>query len=265
MPGAKMRNAHEAKDVSLERESGRPGEQSAPSAVERLVLAVVMSDAVARAASVITATPLFFREHPAILVTAAYGFTSMLGLLYMRALFAGFDLNIIDFVDINWLFLGAFKRPAVFSGLISGATGWLAAELTTIPAKRWMRRKAIGLPEDLGQRYLAFVHTLRILAFVVALAGAALCSSWGHGSLDAKRILAGEAGTVVVELKSVVDSPTASKLDRVAVLGVTTSFAFFYDPAAQRTYVIPVANVQQMYVVRETEARPLATATAVPP
>jgi hypothetical protein len=230
----------------------------------RLSRALIRSNAASTAHIAIAAAPRFFREHPAVLFTAAYAYTSVLGFFYMRSLFGAFGLNVMEFVDVTSLFLAAFKKPAIVSALVGLVAGYLTGFLATSPLWRRIHNYAEGMPDDLGQAYLAFSRTVMIGIPAVAAVAFSLVWAQTQGLGDANRILLGEAPTIVVELRSSVDSPAASRLEHVTMLGTTASFAFFYDRGSHRTHVIPLANIQQMQVVPEAEAQPLTTPTTPP-
>ncbi len=60
----------------------------------------------------------YFQDNPTFFLTVAYIGISALGLVYELALFARFDINVLDYSEAADFFLAAFKRPeALFASL----------------------------------------------------------------------------------------------------------------------------------------------------
>lgn len=182
----------------------------------------------------------FLREHPAMLLTLIYIYTSMAGLIYMWFLFQRFGINVMDFAKAADFLLAAFKQPKAFVYWVGGH----ALVLYWIwDAYRQRQGKKSSAP--VSARRIVSV-ALRWLVVLLMYTTVPLLFAVG----DSGDIRSGRTQKFMVEVQISGDAVGSCTLEgEVFLIGTTEEFAFFYDRDQNCTHIIPVANIVHMYTV----------------
>lgn len=174
-----------------------------------------------------TALLLFklLKQNPALSLTLLYLFTILLGSLYQWTLLRRFNINAVDFVQVNDLLLAAFRDLTTFPNALLGIFVWTLM-FVRHPLRWWLAKVAsLGL---LG---------LVVLYFPVVFA-----------LNNARNIKRGWGTYARIELahpsEAFTNSPT------LMLLATSQAYLFLFDRASQRHYVIPTDNVAVLRVCR---------------
>lgn len=177
------------------------------------------------------------RDHPGLLLSAAYLVLTLSGLMYEFWFFLAFGISIVEYVETSDFLLAAIRTPLVIVlafaplillWLISRLSGWLRQRSPT-----WDRleSRAEGSPETKNLIRLFFV--LLYAFFFIEM----------YATRITDRIKEGHGREVRVELASGAPPPAPALL-----LGTTAKFVFLYVPATKQTHIIPIENVARLLV-----------------
>ena len=194
----------------------------------------------------------FFREHPAVLFSLAYVYFAILGLIYKWSLFRRFDIDILDYAEINDFLLAAFNVPqtillAIAAPLLVAAlyVGAVAVNAATVSALQALNRLTGA---RLFLSLAAYFSRPRPHLGLLLLLGFAALWAWGaptiSASMAASRFFQGRANRVEVQLR--IEAPASSEVivSRVRqLIGTTERFVFLYDVAADDSEIVPIDNV----------------------
>jgi hypothetical protein len=232
----------------------------------------------------------FFSEHPAILLTVMYSYTSSAGLFYTWALFQRFGINIADYAQSTDFLLAAFRQPltlfvAFFGGIVLIGLGYFAYSEGLFSARRFgllvgltvgfgaesTRPLAPFIAEATAEAAEAVVgvprvrKTLARLAWVspiVMFTGILWSTALLFGFVGGEMVKSGHGSQVVVELKSTGDSDaTTTFAGEVFLIGSTERFAFLYDSDDKCAHIVAISNIQHMHVVHVDSVEDSSDAT----
>lgn len=182
------------------------------------------------------------RDHPGLLLSAAYLVLTLSGLMYEFWFFLAFGISIVEYVETSDFLLAAIRTPLVIVlafaplillWLISRASGWLRQRSPTWD--RWERRTE-GSPQT---KNLVRVFFALSYAFVFIEM---------YATRITDRIKEGHGREVRIELASGAPPPSPALL-----LGTTSKFVFLYVPPAKQTHIIPIENVARLVVAEPKE------------
>lgn len=183
------------------------------------------------------------RDHPGLLLSAAYLVLTLSGLMYEFWFFRAFGISIVEYVETSDFLLAAIRTPLVivlaFAPLI---LLWLFSRLS-----RWLRRKSPTwdrLERRAGGDRPETKHFIRV--FFVLIYAFVFIEIYAVRVTD--RIKEGHGREVHIELAS--GAPPRSP---ALLLGTTAKFVFLYVPASKQTHIIPIENVARLVVAEPKE------------
>lgn len=184
------------------------------------------------------------REHPGLLLTAAYLILTLAGLSYEFWLFLEFRITIAEYVETSDFLLAAVRTPMlIVLAALPLLPVWLYFRLD-----RWLRRKFPRF-EKWQRRWEAKPYSTpainRSLWTLFVLIYAFVFIQM-YAERVADRIKAGHGREIRVEL--IAGPPLTS---RALLLGTTAKFVFVYLPAEKRTYILPIENIARLIVSAE--------------
>ena len=147
----------------------------------------------------------------------------------MLTLYRQFGLDVVDFADTNDFLLAAFKEPlALTMSLVTIITAIVFLLRWTSRRRRTSRVRPIY--------YIVMFSFMLVYTFFPPLY---------FGRIRAMKIKYGEGKNVIVELRAKIMDIG----DEIFLLGTTEKFAFFYNYTKERTYIVPIANILNIYSV----------------
>ena len=174
------------------------------------------------------------RNHPALLLTAAYIGLIFIGVIYEAFLFMRFRVNVLFYADAADFLLVPFREPLVM--LVSVAPiplWWLYMRSARAVVMRIPRLREKQLEYDKRSPNL----TRAIGAVAVMLWSIAFSATYAKRVV--RQIRTGKAKTVRVE-------PSAGAPIVGPLIGTTARFVFVFDRAALKTHVVPVENIARI-------------------
>lgn len=177
------------------------------------------------------------RDHPTLVFTLSYVFTTLIGVVYSYFFYNEFGINIAKLADLGDFLIMAVVEPisiVVFFAAVSitGLIWWLEFRMRKkYPGyQRWLEKKSDIRFTDPIYFFLS-VSVFAILAVqLLAVYNAAEIKS---GNIDAYSIRLSDPGELAAE-------------QTLALLGTTTRFSLFYDNEKAEVLVVPVENISFM-------------------
>ncbi|HWM93922.1 MAG TPA: hypothetical protein VN493_24405 [Thermoanaerobaculia bacterium] len=181
------------------------------------------------------------REHPGLLLTAAYVLLTLTGLSYEFWLFRYFRITIVEYVETSDFLLAVLREPLVILlAFLPLLLVWFFIRLGA-----WMRVKFPRYAEwerkREGKPYNSPAFRTAQWSFFVLVYAFLFIQIYAERVAD--RIKAGQGRQVQVELVSGTALPPTSLL-----LGTTAKFVFVYLPVEKKTHIIPIENVSRMVI-----------------
>jgi hypothetical protein len=188
------------------------------------------------------------REHPGLLLSAAYLVLTFVGLSYELWFFWYFRINILEFVETSDFLLAALRTPLVIVlAVLPLLLVWLYFRLD-----RWLRRRFPGFERWQrrweGKPYNSPAVNRVVWTIFVLIYAFVFIQMYAQRVTD--RIKAGHGREVHVELVSGAPLPS-----RALLLGTSAKFVFVYLPAEKRTHILPIENVSRLVISSEKTRR----------
>ena len=169
----------------------------------------------------------FFREHPALLVSAFYVAASVIGMFYSWAYLRRFGINVFNYAQISDFLLASLKEPFTWALVALAVVLVMIDNRSSRKVGRKNPRKWIAWYGSPRYRFVNnFAAILMILMFIFA-----------YANRQANDTQAGEGKFVEVEFADTRDAQTA------ILLGTTGQFVFFYDDLTERVSVHPIESI----------------------
>ena len=186
------------------------------------------------------------REHPALVLSAAYLFATGLGMLSSWTFYDRFGLNIFHYAQISDFILSAVRNPlAALAILLAVPAVWVIMRTDQWMTRFWWYKYVLGLPAPLrrlSRTRGALLIYLGLYGWVCSL----VYSRW-----MATRVRAGEVTSVEAQLQQgTYLGRDATVPFRTGLLGTTTAYVFLYDDDSGTVTVVPVENLALMTVRR---------------
>jgi hypothetical protein len=204
-------------------------------------------------------TPLL-RDNPTLALTFVYLYATALGMTYSASLYQSFGIDILDYAEIPDFLLAAFKDWfTILSTLILAALGIFGINLAN--KLRLIEAQLRDLPTARTAEYLPKLKKAAgdsQAIIVCVLFSAALISVAGEyalGTSKASSIKKGEKPAVEVRYRAFKGSAGQVTEPGLEFIGATQRAAFFYDPDAKRTLVIPQAQLVSIEVPNQPRPR----------
>jgi hypothetical protein len=193
--------------------------------------------------------PVWLRRNPGLTLTALYLFASVVGVFFHFLLLRRFGFNVLEFSETTDFLMVVVREPltvalallgVVFYVVYIGAANWVGALVQgRFPRLKWSLEKRRKHLEDI-RRIAPWLQVSFI--GVYALVFVMVYSKW-----RANRIKDGDFRPMIVDYKT--DSPLADgtfRAKNLALLGTTSRFLFFYDPATKRADVVPLDSIARL-------------------
>lgn len=177
------------------------------------------------------------RNHPTLVFTLSYFFTTLIGVVYSYFFYNEFGINIAKFTDLGDFLITAVVEPisiVVFFAAVSitGLIWWLEFRMRKkYPGyQRWQEKRGdIEFTDPIYFFLSVSVFAVLAVQFLAVYNTAELKS----GNIDEYRIRISDPGERAVE-------------QTLALLGTTTRFSLFYDNEMATVLVVPVENISFM-------------------
>lgn len=185
------------------------------------------------------------REHPALVLSAAYLSATGLGMLSSWTFYDRFGLNVFHYAQLSDFILSAVRNPlAALAILLAVPAVWMIMR-----TDQWMTRfrwyKYVSGPAPLrrlSRTRGALLIYLSLYGYVFSL----VYSGW-----MVTRVRAGEVTSVEAQLQQgTYLGRDATVPFRTGLLGTTTAYVFLYDNDSGTVTVVPVENLALMTVRR---------------
>lgn len=175
----------------------------------------------------------YLLDNPTLALTLLYLYVTAIGMFYSAVLYGSFGINIFDYSEIPDFLLAAFKAPAafVFAGL----------QFSLLPAAFRLFRANMNSEIPVGPTGILAV--LVSSSFSVIFIFASFDAEYVAGSIEL-----GENQAVEVQYRSFSGSAGQVTVSGLQFIGGTQRAAFFYDPDAERTIVIPQTQIVSIEV-----------------
>ena len=184
----------------------------------------------------------FMREHPGLVVSAAYLAATSVGMLSSWTLYARFGIDIFQFAQLSDFILSAMRMPLASLAI-----------LLAIPAVWLIMRSDVWLTERVRwYKYLYGPPALRAAsrspgAWILYFALYAYAFSLLYSTRVEERIRAQGAPAVTVELSAgTYRGMDATRPFRTGLLGTTSTFVFLYDDDSSSVTAVPLENVASL-------------------
>lgn len=172
----------------------------------------------------------FFREHPALLVSAFYLAASVVGMFYSWAYLQHFGINVFNYAQISDFLLASLKEPFTWALVALAVVLVLIDNRSSRKVGRKNPRKWIAWYGSPRYRFINnFAAVLMVLVFIFAYAN--------RQAIDTK---AGEGKLVDVEFAEQGDAQTS------ILLGTTGQFVFLYDAPLDRVHIHPLESIHSI-------------------
>jgi len=172
----------------------------------------------------------FFREHPALLVSAFYVAASVVGMFYSWAYLRRFGINVFNYAQISDFLLASLKEPSTWALVALAVVLVLIDNRSSRKVGRKNPRKWIAWYGSPRYRFVNnFAAVFMVLIFIFAFA-----------NRQANNTEAGEGKLVDVEFAENGDVKTA------ILLGTTGQFVFLYDAPAERVHIHPLESIHSI-------------------
>jgi len=169
----------------------------------------------------------FFREHPAVLVSALYVAASVIGMFYSWAYLRRFGINVFNYAQISDFLLASLKEPFTWALVILALFLVLLDNRSSRRVERKNPRKWIAWYASPRYRFINnFAAILMVLTFIFAYANRqANITQSGSGKFIDVSFVENEEPTTAI------------------LLGTTGQFVFLYDAAAERVNIHPIESI----------------------
>ena len=169
----------------------------------------------------------FFREHPAVLVSALYVAASVVGMFYSWAYLRRFGINVFNYAQISDFLLASLREPFTWVLVILAIFLVHLDNRSSHRVERKNPRKWIAWYASPRYRFINnFAAILMVLTFIFA-----------YANRQANETLAGTGKFVDVSFAETADPATA------ILLGTTGQFVFLYDAGAKRVNIHPIESI----------------------
>jgi hypothetical protein len=174
-------------------------------------------------------------DNPTLFLTFLYLYATGTGILYSAALYGRFGINIFEYSELPDFLLAAFKDLFVLL-FLAFQVCFLAGILV-----------GTALVPNLTWRYFTRSPGRLLLIFLAYIIAAA-CTTYNSAVGKAASIKAGDLPGVDVRHRSFSGSAEQVTALGLEPIGATQRAAFFYDPDAKRTIVIPQSQLVSIEV-----------------
>ena len=172
----------------------------------------------------------FFREHPALLVSAFYIAASIIGMFYSWAYLRRFGINVFNYAQISDFLLVSLKEPLTWA-LVAIAAAVIV--LDNASSRRVERRRPGKWLRWYGSPRYRFINNFVAVYIVLSLL-------YIYAISQARETKAGEGKLVEVTIADSGDVQTAT------LLGTTGQFLFLYDTESRQVDIYPFESIRSV-------------------
>ena len=170
------------------------------------------------------------RAHPALIVSALYVASSIIGMFYSWAYLRNFGINVFLYSQLSDFLLASLKEPftwalVVFAVLLVVSDNAVSRRIGSRPRSRWIAW--YGSPRYRLVNHFVAIYIVFMFIYLFA-------------AFQAKDARAGE-GKIVDVLFADSGAATTSLL-----LGTTGQFVFLYDDSTERVDIHPIENIHSI-------------------
>jgi len=186
-----------------------------------------------------------FDEHPTLIVTLCYLLITLIGVLYSFFFYRQFGINIIKFSDLSDFLLISILEPRsilIFVGvcLVSGL----------LMAVDYAIRRRFKFVKYFAERVFKAKYADPISIIIMVLLFSSIKIQYLADN-NAWAIKQGDYDAYEVRLADTGNQPA---LRAMAVLGSSSRFGYFYDPATKSALVVPIESISYMRKIAKPEA-----------
>jgi hypothetical protein len=184
------------------------------------------------------------REHPGLVVSAAYFSATAVGMLSSVAFYRSFGINVFHFAQISDFVLAAIRNPvASLAVLLAGPMVWFIVVTDDWLDRRFRRYRYLYGPAWL-RRWSRSAPALVLYFLIYAWSFATMYSARLHGEVQA-----GDWPVAEVQLQSgTYLGRDATRPFEATLLGSTGSSIFLFDRASGTATVVPLENLGSITV-----------------
>jgi hypothetical protein len=195
------------------------------------------------------AVPGWLRDNPGLCLTVIYLFASVVGMVFHSLLLKRFGFNALEFSETSDFLMVVVREPLAVALALLGVPFYLVYTAAVGRAGEWARRKTNWLRASPEKRRKTIDDLRRMRPWIQA----AFICVWAvvfvqyYSLWRSRQIRAGDFRKVTVHYKT--DSPAAGgalSAEGLAVLGTTSRYVFFYDPATKRSEVVPLDAIARL-------------------
>jgi len=172
----------------------------------------------------------FFREHPALLVSAFYVAASVIGMFYSWAYLRHFGVNVFNYAQISDFLLVSLKEPLTWALVVLAVLLVMVDNASSRRVERKGPNRWIGW---YGSPNYRFINNFGA-AFIVGI------FIFEYADHQARDTLKGNGKMVDVTLADDGDASSA------ILLGTTGLFVFLYDADSERVDIHPIEGIRSI-------------------
>lgn len=187
-----------------------------------------------------------YQNHPGLLLTIGYIFLTGVGMSYEFQLGLKFGLNIFDYSDATDFVLVALRNPPLLTFTVLSIA--IIRNIHRVHVRSLARSTAYRGFTERMIRWRGYALLERILVISVIVAYFGVVSNL-QAMTNAARIKSGQARTITLEMiyENSLD-PSLRGPKRYVPLAYMSRYLLLYNPANNRTEIVPVNNVSSITV-----------------
>ncbi len=185
--------------------------------------------------------PGWLRDNPGLNLTLVYLLASVVGMVFHYLLLQRFGFNVLEFSETSDFLMVVVREPLAVALALLGVPFYLVYRAAMAQLGGLVRRKTNWMRATPEKRRKDIANVRRLQPWIQA----AFICVWAvvfvqyYSFWRAGQIRDGDFRAVTVHYKT--DSPAAGgalTADGMALLGTTSRYVFFYDPATKRSAVV---------------------------
>ena len=195
------------------------------------------------------AVPDWLRDNPGLCLTLIYLFASVVGVIFHSRLLKRFGFDVLEFSETSDFLMVVVREPLAVALALLGVPFYLVYGAATERASGWVRRKTNWLRATPVKRRKSLDDLRRMRPWIQAgfICAWAVVFVQYYSLWRSRQIRAGDFRKVTVHYKT--DSPVPGgglSAEGLAVIGTTSRYVFFYDPATKRSEVVPLDAIARL-------------------
>ena len=164
-----------------------------------------------------------FREHPALIASGFYVFSSFVGMFWSWAYLRHFGINVFNYAQISDFLLASLKEPFTWALVL---LAFVMVQADNAYSRRVGRRGKTRWFRWYGSSTYRMINNAGVVALVCVFI-------FVYATLEAEDTLEGQGKSVDVLFEEGGTARTAT------LLGTTSQFIFLYEPATDRVEILP--------------------------